>query len=143
MEGVLKIHPDDLSKKHIGMVCVIRFTIAFRGEVGHSFGRGSEYSEVHAYYLLLGRICDVTDEEILFCNCHYGRHAHDMTWGLGPHYSHSDNVFIVDRNTVNKRMKVYLNKTEGSNAVAQHLRRSNKSEYWNQERRLLEFVKLQ
>ncbi len=139
----MKIKPSELSRKHIGMVCVVRFSTTGTGFVGHSHAYGLESGSVSTSYILVGRLCEVTDEELLFLNSYYSHHALDLSWRLGPQYEDSNYIHVVRREKLSEKRPIVLNYREKSNAVQQHLLKSNKSTFWNSGHILAAHLKFQ
>ncbi len=131
----MKIKPSALSERHIGKLCVIRFSTIGAGFVGHSQRYGLESRDVSTSYILVGRLLLVTEKELTFVDCQYSRHTFDLSWSLGPRLK-STPIFTVKRKDLHTKRKVILNNLEYSNAVMQHLLRANKTGRWNCERRL-------
>ena len=137
----MKIRPQDLSQRHAGMVCTFGYSTHGTGFIGHSHSRGLEEGGVSTRYVVLGRICEVTSEEIIFIESFLSKHVHDLSFSLGPCIGkwHDNYLHVIGRKHLSPRSWIYLNQTEKSNAVAQHLR-ANKSTFWNVDKRLLSHI---
>lgn len=133
--NIVKIKPSALSEKHIGRLCVIHFTTHGTGFVGHSQRYGLEEGNISTSYILVGRLQNATEKELNFVDCHYSRHAFDMSWSLGPRLK-STPTFTVKRKDIHTKTKIVLNNLEYSNSVMQHLLKANKKEHWGCARRL-------
>lgn len=140
----MKIKPQALSERHIGMLCVVRFFTEGRGFIGHSQASGLQEGGVYTSYILVGELNDIKDDELIFVNYHKSKHTSDLSFSLGPRYSSDNGPCVVRRDQLPNKGKysfIVLNHLPSSNAVMQHLMKSNTSKFWNCEHRLAEMLK--
>lgn len=127
----MKIRANDLNATHAGCLCFVEWSTSARGFVGHSQRDGLESGEVLTRYVLVGRLSRVTDSELSFSKYHLRRHTYDLSFSLGPRYEMNRENYVLKREVLNPSRLVFINPTERSNAVQQHMRmRDKKSGFW-------------
>ena len=115
----MKISVDEISPADVGCVCVLYWTGQAFGFTGHSQRHGLEGSgKVSCPVTLVGRLCDVSEDQLVFLSAWRRTHPMGLSWSTGPRSSMEYDVVTVDKKNINR--PVYINFAEGSNAIRQH-----------------------
>lgn len=140
----MKIKPEEISSKHIGCICLVSWRGEAFGFTGHSARHGLEGSgTVSTSNLLVGRLCHVDEEKIMFLTAWCRRHSMGMSFSLGPSASIENyDVVTVQRERMNPKSPVYVNLHERSSSIRQHIiRRDRKQGIWEVWPRLIPYWK--
>lgn len=129
----MRMNAHDISPRHVGCLCFIEWWTSHTGHVAHSHAHGLERGQVSTHRILIGRLCQVTEERLYFLTAWRSRHAMDLSYSLGPHGSlELYNIEEVRREQLKEKPDVFVNMTERSNSIQQHLRaKAKKSSLWS------------
>jgi hypothetical protein len=128
----MKIKPEKISEKHIGCLCLLKWSTSSTGFIGHSHSHGLQSGSVSTNYVLVGRLCQVTEEKLFFLTAWVSSHSTSLSFGLGPHGSLESYVYEVNRKDLTYRYDAYINPTERANSIQQKLRAEARAQsFWS------------
>jgi hypothetical protein len=114
----MEININSVSEKYVGCLCLLKWSTVDSGFTGHSLTHGLERGQVANNFLLVGRLCQVTNEGLCFLTAvtavraGFGRRY----WSLEEHDIQGVTFEELRESTV------FINPTENSNSIQQYLK---------------------